>query len=313
MIHINHNRNNNSLSDICNEHYIRISKPVLRKVNNRRTNISLKDFLTANENFKLQEIITALPQQFDSLTAELLTLARNNNIRDLKKQLNYIFNYDNFSRRTSYSPFHLATALNIKVCPYCNRKYTYTVTENGDEVIRPEFDHFYNEADHPLFSISFYNLVPSCSDCNRLKGAIQFKIDTHIHPYFNSFGQHATFNFRPHDYNSSIGNGHNMSIYFEYDLFFNTAQIEANNRDLKIDTIYSEGHSSEVADIVKKYYITNGEYLRSLHAAIPNIGTIDELYMIAFGNYIDIEDFEKRPLAKLTYDIVDKISLLDLL
>jgi hypothetical protein len=37
------------------------------------------------------------------------------------------------------------------------------------------------------------------------------------------------------------------------------------------------------------------------------LGEIDELYRISFGNYYHEDDFDKRPLSKLTKDVVEQL------
>lgn len=311
MIAINHNRGEVTLQEICYYHYILVHKKVLKKMKNLPMRASLRNYFTENHGSRVREVITAVPGEFTRIENELEEFCANRRINNYKSKIRRIFSYDNFSRRRNYNPYNLAKALDIKICPYCNRKYTYTVIIDGARVIRPEFDHFYNESNHPLFAISFYNLVPSCSDCNRIKGAKQFDATTHVHPYIESFGQHAKFNYMPRDYETAIGDSNNLSIDLECDNAPIVDRILRNKADLNIDSIYSAGHSSEVADIIKKHYITNGDFLQSLQEAIPEIGSLEELYKIAFGNYMNPGDFEKRPLAKLTYDIVESMGFLE--
>ncbi|OAI01245.1 hypothetical protein A1353_18550 [Methylomonas methanica] len=48
-------------------------------------------------------------------------------------------------------------------------------------------DHFLSKARYPSFSVLCANLVPTCSDCNKEKGASEVKNDTQLlHPYFES-------------------------------------------------------------------------------------------------------------------------------
>lgn len=50
--------------------------------------------------------------------------------------------------------------------------------------------------------------------------------------------------------------------------------------------------------------MTGGKYLQLLAKAIPAMHTNSvELYQLAFGNYYNPVDFDRRPLGKLTKDI----------
>jgi hypothetical protein len=55
----------------------------------------------------------------------------------------------------------------VKVCPYCNLAYTYS---RGNRTTA-QLDHFFCKAEYPMFSLSFYNLIPCCPACNRIKSA----------------------------------------------------------------------------------------------------------------------------------------------
>lgn len=78
------------------------------------------------------------------------------------KQLNIIEN--GFSEPLAY---WLQRQLGVKVCPYCNRMYTTTLY--GKKRIRPDFDHFYPQSIYPYLAVSLFNLIPSCSICNKAK------------------------------------------------------------------------------------------------------------------------------------------------
>lgn len=65
------------------------------------------------------------------------------------------------------SAYWLQRQLEVKVCPYCNRMYTTTLF--GKNKIRPDFDHFYPKSEYPYLAVSLFNLIPSCSMCNRKK------------------------------------------------------------------------------------------------------------------------------------------------
>ena len=91
----------------------------------------------------------------------------------------------------------LAEKLDVKVCPYCNHSYTFTINSSKKEKynnIRPQFDHFFDKATYPYLALSFYNLIPSCSICNSsLKGSGKFKFTTHINPYVEDYEKYLKF------------------------------------------------------------------------------------------------------------------------
>ena len=80
-------------------------------------------------------------------------------MKDIMKSLYEDFTQSKDENGISNAHF-IFKELNIRTCPYCNRHYTFTLNKGAKAA--PEFDHFYDKADHPLLAVSFYNLVPSC-------------------------------------------------------------------------------------------------------------------------------------------------------
>lgn len=116
----------------------------------------------------------------------------------LIKELNRIFNYDNFVGGEIYkngywSAYELLKELNIRVCPYCNRQYI-TLYESYNGKTRADLDHFLPKSKYPYLALSFYNLVPSCKICNSsLKLDKEFSYYTHLNPYENGFENELLF------------------------------------------------------------------------------------------------------------------------
>lgn len=77
----------------------------------------------------------------------------------------------NQSARPYYDRLMLCAPLGK--CPYCGFGHVSTL------------DHFMSKARYPSFSVLPFNLVPSCSDCNRGKGAEVLNEHNQIpHPYY---------------------------------------------------------------------------------------------------------------------------------
>lgn len=62
-------------------------------------------------------------------------------------------------------------------CPLCGQRLVSTL------------DHYLPKSSFPLYSITPYNLIPCCSDCNKDKHAIvpSSRIEETIHPYYDDF------------------------------------------------------------------------------------------------------------------------------
>jgi hypothetical protein len=101
--------------------------------------------------------------------------------------------YENL--RENPKGYWLASHLNVKVCSYCNREYTFHyLTEDKEPKILYDFDHFFNKGTYPYLALSFYNLVPSCSICNsRFKHSEKFTLTKNFHPYLSGFEKEVVF------------------------------------------------------------------------------------------------------------------------
>ncbi|MEZ3464110.1 MAG: hypothetical protein K1W23_18545 [Lachnospiraceae bacterium] len=110
---------------------------------------------------------------------------------ELSAILQQCFDYQTFSKKSadgSWDAYQLCEALEVNVCPYCNREFIYTVF--GDDhikVVRPELDHYLPKSRFPMFALSFYNLIPGCHSCNSsIKGQRELNMKKHLHPYIKS-------------------------------------------------------------------------------------------------------------------------------
>lgn len=109
-------------------------------------------------------------------------------IEQSKKILSPYKSYSAFSRNKC-SAFAFVENIGIRICPYCNINYIYTVRQvGGKPVIRPDIDHFCPKSIFPDLQLDSMNLVPSCQICNeRLKRNILFCRTKYIHPYYDDF------------------------------------------------------------------------------------------------------------------------------
>ena len=299
-----------NLDKICAEHYSSLEPIIMTKL--ARLSARQSDFINHN----LRRIITSKPAELVSINKEFeryCTAPGRGKIKHINRNLSLVFDYSVFTRKDAnyYCGYDLANKLNMKTCPYCNRSYTVTIGNGKNRIVRPDFDHFFPQRQYPLLSLSFYNLVPSCSTCNRtIKNQQKIIYGKYIHPYDEGFNEALKINFFPKDVESAFGIKHNYEILTILNSIQHEKAIRCQNSFtlFKLKEIYEASHNSEIADIIRKHCVSSGKYLEELKKAFPSIATIEELYRLAFGSYYLEEDFEKRPLAKLTKDIVEQLA-----
>lgn len=195
----------------------------------------------------------------------------------------------------------LAQSLNITTCPYCNRTYTFTISEN-DVKIRPQFDHFYPKSEFPFLALSFYNLIPVCPTCNLLKGDKKISFN----PYQYNFGNEYKFIIKsPDNSNSWLTDKNQITIDF-------TEIPDKDNNNIGIlglRQLYN-GHTDYVSEIIDKAQAYNSSYYDTLINSFQGTGkTREEIDRLIWGKYMETTAHCKRPFSKLTRDILEQLGI----
>lgn len=260
----------------------------------------IEDNFPNNCKYTLETILKAKPQKLDEIARWFNTLEKDEQIEyeSINKS-----GYGNFSnKKKEYNAYDLAKSLNISACPYCNRNYTFTVTQAEKEILRPDIDHFYDKDSYPILALSFYNLIPSCIECNRtLKRTTQFDIDKNLHPYLDDFNSKVKFNYK-----------YEKTDKIKIELNTDDEKAVKNIKDLKLNEIYNEGYTDIVEDLIEKSEIYNESYIDELYTQYE--GTLfknrEDLMRHITGGFINDEDINKRPLSKLIKDISEELELI---
>lgn len=221
---------------------------------------------------------------------------------EVSEYLFKIFDYDKIIVKDKGKAYALAKALNRNTCTYCNRLYTITVTttKKGNNITRPQFDHWLAKSRYPLLALSYYNLIPSCSVCNSsVKGDIVFSRQTHIHPYEIANKEDFTFTYY-----------HKSTTEIAVDITFHGNRIKKTIEDLKIKEIYDAHSHLELKDLYDLRYKYSEDYLDNLLKMFNKLGVSkQEAYRLAFGVEQEEDDFHKRPFSKFKKDILGQLGV----
>lgn len=288
---------------------------------------------------KLEDIIMGEPKDLVKIDSDLSTefpftkIAEDKEtagdkkyVEELRKiLLHKIFNYGKFSKHESkgldcdkgkkeyWDRYKLCKILNVNTCAYCNRLYTFTIFDRkGKGVISPSLDHFFDKATSPLFALSFFNLIPSCTNCNSsLKGSKNFMLKSHFHPYMGGFSDKAVFSYEPSTHAGADGISDELRVTIKAKEGKNKSRINQNIKDFKLEVIYTQ-HADYVQELLRKKKISSDRYLDILRTdTFPDLDlSLEEAYRLAFNNYYKEEDFQKRPLAKMTKDIAEELGMI---
>jgi len=193
--------------------------------------------------------------------------------------------------------------LDITVCPYCNRNYIFNFEKSKSLEATAQLDHFFDKSSYPFFSVSIFNLVPSCQTCNQRKSKIQNDI---YHPFIESFNDDVKFRLKIKD----------SKFYYDKDSLEieiprNIDKVKSHIETFNIENLYNE-HKDIALELIQKAQIYNESYIDELYQKYE--GTLfknrEDVLRHITGGYIEDKDINKRPLSKLIKDISEELDLI---
>lgn len=236
-----------------------------------------------------------------------------------KKALAVVFDYKKFtSNYSGYGAYQFTENLQVNVCPYCNRQYTFTLDKSNGRT-RPELDHFLDKATHPYFALSFFNLVPSCHICNsNLKGSKAFTNNTYLNPYTTCFNE--VLNFSINIKNVDFINGKVNSFTISQKPTPHApkklvAKAKRNAAVFRHSELYNNHQDLVKELILKAYHYTPERKTELAKLTAKGTGKLlfqDEAEVNRFitGVYTEVAELGKRPMSKLIRDIGRELKLL---
>jgi hypothetical protein len=274
----------NNIEDIAKEF---LNKLKDKKYLNNNNNTFIKYWIS-----NMDRIVLAKPDTFEKIIAEKALYGQEKDVvfkKYMKGQ------YETMNKNHGY---WLAEQLNIKCCPYCNRQYTFTINNNGTKT-KPQFDHFYSKSEYPCLALSFYNLIPSCPTCNHIKGEENISIN----PYIEDF-QDNNCKFQLID--KGIGK---PAIIDKENIEVDFSSKNKNIEVFGLRKLYSQ-HTDYVGEIIDKAQAYNATYYDSLIQSFSGLGkTSAEIDRFVWGSYLETAEHGKRPLSKLTHDVLEQIGI----
>lgn len=243
-------------------------------------------------------------------------------VSEFKMALFEVFNYNKFVKGDNcWGAYEFVKSIGVNVCPYCNRSYI-SIVDSISGKTRPELDHYYPKNKYPFLGLSLFNLVPSCHVCNsNLKNDKDFYEERHIHPYSENLHDYAIFksdletDVSSNDLDRLLSGLYILKPKSEIDQE-TCIQVENTINTFKLNELYKNHHdvSSEILFKSQMYSPERiqdlddimSELLGGVDLELDNIG----IHRLILGNYIHPSDFNKRPLAKFTYDVAKDVRLI---
>lgn len=236
--------------------------------------------------------------------------------------------YKYFYKSTGWNAYLYQKALGINICPYCATQFIFIYNSDSGNT-RGTLDHFIDKAKYPIFSVSLYNLVPSCKVCNSdFKGSKEANIIKNYTPFEENIIDYMIFkrdiiqnqdeeispstvveikkkNKSEIDYVSMfLGINEDFNIKIDYsDAPSDIAlKIKGNLELFHIEEIYNAYHKSYVQDSIRKASLYNHIYRIQLLNSFSQFFQSEEELRVAIMP--SVEDDRKNILGKLTRDII---------
>lgn len=234
-----------------------------------------------------------------------------------KKELLKAYGYQNKFRSETGKGIWLSEILNIRACPYCNAQYTLTtINREGKKKAKFQYDHFFPKDKYPYLSLSLYNLIPSCANCNHNKRNSESNISLHYHPYHNSLADRFKFNINPE---SALLEQLKISEFDTTKIKINLvtknasdqAFIDEHDRIYDISGIYNK-HVDVAEELLVKATQYSRQYKRQLSAIEGLFPDQSTFLRYLISNYGLESEILKRPLSKFTQDIAQQLNLTEI-
>lgn len=283
----------------------------IRGLDSGKKKCSLAEFLEKPLVKKILKIYIAQPSQLEREHNSFETYLKSNYPHSMTTIENVFFSYDGLISCENEKERHshwLIRNVNVGVCPYCNRNFVQTHHA-------AQLDHFYPKSkgiqdaktkkEYRYLKLSFYNLIPCCYQCNHEKSTETISVN----PYEKGFSEDSKFkieNIEELLLRGLLNDKNKKDWNIRIDLQPNE---KIHNKAFKLEDVY-EQHKDIVEELVQKAYSYQSGYYDGLIQTFAEMGLKgNEIQTLIFGTPIQEEDLGKRPLSKLTKDVLDQLEI----
>lgn len=250
----------------------------------------------------IENVETLIVADMNDIKTKYLSLLQHCSNKE-KKKIEHVFDYTAYRKKSIFMEHF--KKLNIKSCPFCNNNYVYFYKEGAKQFnTLATLEHYYPKSKYPHLSLSFYNLIPSCSTCNsKFKGNASHEGNI-LHPYYEDFDEKAQFSV------SVDKLPVNKTIELEVTLKSNDERCKNSIDRFQLNKIYKQ-HNDIAQEIWNKAQVYNESRIEELHNSFYKaLGySKDDVKNMIFCNYLHKDDIHKRNHSKLTQDILEQFEI----
>lgn len=209
-----------------------------------------------------------------------------------------VFDYEMLPSKIKYE---YVKRTGIKVCPYCNQQYIYTVDATTNKYYLGDIDHLLPKAYYTLFSISLWNLMPCCKPCNQLlKNSNTIDL---LYPTIGGFDEDCILKVDYRNLAAMLGMNQNFDVCWELVPFTSQRKeclIKNNIDTFKLNAIYAN-YKDVFQDVLKKRYLISGIYEKALEKMLGETVISNKLI---YGVSLDKNLYKEELLSKAINDII---------
>lgn len=191
----------------------------------------------------------------------------------------------------------LVERMNVPICPYCNKQYIQAVRSGTERHYMGDLDHLLPQSVYRLFSLSLWNLVPSCKSCNQtFKKA---KNENFLNPHLEGFGRDCILTLHYQTVGELIGRDLVQEMRWEIQPSAGPElreRIETNLRVFQLDASY-DYHRRDIRLALRRRYAA-----RSKSASLRRLGQELQDPLLLYGVSLDPDRFREEFLSKAIYD-----------
>lgn len=258
--------------------------------------------------WRVQKLRAAAPENY----FKELEAIRN----DINEYLEYYIDYSFLTREVR---IQLYEKLNIPVCPYCNRSYIQLMkykyvdenqVEREDNIALADLDHVYPKTVYQLFSLSLWNLVPSCKICNQVLKKARTEIIASPMEY--GFDDECRFvlDIKGTSVGGMLGYG-NVAGHWEIES--NAAHREEiqNSLDVfKLNEQY-EYHTDLLKRVLQKRFAEK-RFRKALDQLLQEQDFVsvseEEFHRLLYGVSLSRDKYLEEPFSKMIHDVLEQQS-----
>lgn len=244
----------------------------------------------------INDIIRVYNKLHEEFPIYIVELGSEKISEEQKKFNNYIkgiFNYNDIIVKEKFA-YSITKDLKATVCPYCNRQRIDTVKKK----IRPQLDHFFCKSKYPILSLSLYNLVPSCANCNSLKREKNFNIKDYLYPFNSGINNEKYFT-------AKLNKDEKYMLDIVYGKSDNMKKMKNNSKVFAIEDIYKDKYNEKVQEIYDKKKIYTKLYKGEISELLKKEITEQDIRKLA--GLVKNDKLESTELGKLKNDIIDEV------